>query len=234
MHFLLLLFFLEQKTKLQASFLWASLANTVPVTVWLVIHLSKRPDLQEEIFRDLGSNSDFSRRDMSEHPLLERCFKEILRLYFDGFLVRAVTDPLGLSMTDRQGKLHQFDCGTTLSAYPMLYHRNAEYFPAPNSFDPKRWEDCTLPMYSFGRIIIIIFVSFFFLSFFKLGGGKSMCSGRLFVAAELKLFVCVLIQNYKFSSTDKVPAMAPEKGGFGVANPLPSEAKEFKIKLEKR
>jgi cytochrome P450 len=139
------------------------------------MHLSKCPDLQEEIFRDIGSNSDFSRQNMSEHPLLERCFKEILRLYFDGFLVRAVTDPLGLSMTDRKGKMHQFDCGTTLSTYPMLYHRNAEYFPAPNSFDPKRWEDCTLPMYSFGSIYCFVILIFkFFFSFFLQTRGRQV------------------------------------------------------------
>lgn len=186
---------------LMASFVWASLANTVPSSVWIVMHLGALPHIQEEIFQEMR-DQELSRTNAFKSQILNGCWLEVLRLHWDGFYMRTVMAPEGAKLEDESGRTHDFATGEAILGYAALFHRSPKYFPDPERFDPTRWTGDVVPPRP--------------LAF---GGGNNMCPGRLFVQAEVSLFVLCLISRFRFTLVDEIPAPSPDKGGFGLSIP---------------
>jgi len=86
-------------------------------------------------------------------------------------------------------------------------HRNPEYFPEPERFDPSRFEGNGPAPYTF--------VPF--------GGGPMMCPGQGFARLEMLIFMHNLVKRFKF---DKL--IADEKIVF---NPMPVPEKGVPVRL---
>lgn len=192
-----------------ASFLWVSLANTIPASIWILLHLGRRRDIQDEIYRDIlrfNADGDFSRSALQQSDVLEWSLKEVLRLYWGGFSMRSVKAPNGVTLKDRKGNEHHFAHGTLLYGNGSLFHHNDEYFDNPDEFDPHRWRTCQEKIFSFG-------------------GGKNMCAGRLFATNEIKFFVASILSKNTVELIGPLPKIDPQKAGFGLSPPIFGETK---------
>lgn len=81
--------------------------------------------------------------------------------------------------------------GTNLTLCPFFMHRNPEYFPDPEKFDPDRFlpEECAKrPAYSY----------------IPFSGGPRSCLGVKFAMIELKMIASYLLRNFEMYTPDKV------------------------------
>ncbi|KAF4525164.1 hypothetical protein B566_EDAN014755, partial [Ephemera danica] len=105
---------------------------------WLMLIFGQYPDIQAraveelvEIFGDSGRAPTVN--DLASMKYLERCFKETLRLYPSiPFLERA-------AHTDVVLDDYVVPAGCTLSFNGFLLHRDPEFWPDPEKFDPDRF-----------------------------------------------------------------------------------------------
>ncbi len=183
-----------------STILWVSLANTVPSAQWMLSYLASDPTLQEAIFHELGnvSSDHLTREQANGSPLLSSVMQEVLRLHLDTMSVRTViADETTISSQD--GVEYRLRKGDELYLATYLYHHDPELFPEPDKFVATRHlGENPLPIYGFG-------------------GGRSMCSGRVFVQSEIKMFAAVTILNYKMEALDPIPG-SKLRDGLGVSH----------------
>lgn len=120
---------------------------------------------------------------------LERCILETLRLFPPGYVLsRELTSPLQIQT---EGKTIEIPVGTNVAYSPYLLHRNAEYFPEPEKFDPDRFfaevRD-KRPSHSY--------VPF--------SAGIRNCIGNKFAIAELKVLAAYTLRNFCIETTEKM------------------------------
>lgn len=115
-------------------------ANTMTYLTWAVCkHVEVRKALVEELST---IPPDFCEQDLRNLPWLNKIIKETLRLYCaaPSALPRMVPSEgvefLGYTLPG----------GTTVSTQAYTLHRNAAYFPDPESFEPSRWNSPTREM----------------------------------------------------------------------------------------
>lgn len=120
---------------------------------------------------------------------LERCINETMRLYPPVFMMfRQLESYLELN---HNNKKYHLPAGVNVVVAPYLTHRNSEYFPSPEKFDPDRF----LPEETAKRHAC---------SFIPFSGGPRNCLGMKFAMMELKLVAAYLLRNFEISTTDKI------------------------------
>jgi cytochrome P450 len=118
-------------------------------------------------------------------PLLHATLYEVLRLHapIPGMQPRVTPHiPGGTTLGTYSG----IPGGVRVSAMPYTLHRNAEVFPDPETFNPRRWIDSEpeklKEMHRW---------------FWAFGSGGRMCIGSHLAMQEMKLIVCALVGNYE-------------------------------------
>lgn len=113
-----------------------------------------------------------------DRAYLERVVKEVLRLYPPAWIIgrEALHD-----VTLGDGTF--IARGTTVFAAPLLLHRQAANFPAPDRFDPDRWLRTEPPPFAY--------VPF--------GGGSRRCIGEEFALTEAAIVLAAIVRRYRFS-----------------------------------
>lgn len=148
------------------------------VATWTLTELARNPRYTreivaelDEIFKDGGELSHHSMRDM---PKLEGFIREVLRMHPPlVVLMRRV-------MEDLQYKDYVIPAGKTVAVSTYGSHRNPDYFPEPNTFNPYREE----PGHLFAYI--------------PFGGGRHKCGGNAFAILQLKAIFAALLRRYTF------------------------------------
>lgn len=117
-----------------------SQANTLTYLIWEVC---KRPEIKEELLRELQSLPDnYGYADVKHLPYLNQVIEETLRLYpaAPSLLPRVV--PLeGVQLAG-----HYIPAGCTVGAQAWSMHRDPSTFPEPLNYDPSRWQTPTKAM----------------------------------------------------------------------------------------
>ncbi|MGC1381308.1 MAG: cytochrome P450 [Candidatus Baltobacteraceae bacterium] len=113
-----------------------------------------------------------------DRAYLERVVKEVLRLYPPAWIIgrEALHD---VTLVDGTFIAR----GTTVFAAPLLLHRQAANFPAPDRFDPDRWLRTEPPPFAY--------VPF--------GGGSRRCIGEEFALTEAAIVLAAIVRRYRFS-----------------------------------
>ncbi|XP_033741242.1 24-hydroxycholesterol 7-alpha-hydroxylase-like [Pecten maximus] len=165
-------------------FLWASLANAVPITFWcLVFILSDQKVLSElkaEISSTLGppgkGHTRITEKQIREMPYLRWCVLEAIRLRPVGIITRRVVKSFKI-------KEVVIPEGDMLMLSPYWAHRNPRYFSACEEFKPDRWKDADLEK----NLFLDGFVAF--------GGGRYQCPGRWYAQMEIQMYVALFLHK---------------------------------------
>jgi sterol 14-demethylase len=149
---------------------------------WTLTELARNPDFTRPIVEELDDiyqdGGELSHHSLRAIPKLESFVKEVLRVHPPlVLLMRRVIEPF-----DYKG-MH-VAAGKTVAISTYGSHRNAEYFPDPETFDPDRTEPENLYAY------------------IPFGAGPNKCGGNAFAMLQLKAIFSALLRRYTFELVD--------------------------------
>ena len=143
-----------------------------------------------------------------ERPFTRMVFAEAMRLYPPAWLIARET----IAAHDARGYVIQ--PGAIVVMSPFVVHRNADYFPNPDVFEPDRWSGERQN----GRPRF---------AYFPFGGGIRGCMGEAFAWMEGVIVVAAIARHWRLTLIDQSePALHPAltlKPKFGI-----------RVKLERR
>lgn len=149
---------------------------------WTLTELARQKEYSAEVLQELqslfGDDSAITFESLREIPRLERFIEEVLRLHPPLILLmRRVIEDI-----DYNGTL--IEAGKTVAISIYGSHRNTDYFPDPERFDPHRAKPDTL------------------FAYIPFGGGPHKCAGNAFAMMQLKAIFAALLPRYAFELVD--------------------------------
>ncbi|NXW34988.1 CP8B1 hydroxylase, partial [Phaetusa simplex] len=211
--------------------LWASQGNTGPTAFWLLFYLMKHPEamkaVKEEVDKVARENGqevkpgsppiNITRDMLNQTPFLDSAVEETLRLVAAPILVRAVLQDTSLKTSS--GTEYTLRKGDKLALFPHIsVQMNPEIHPEPHKFRYDRFvnpDGTKKDFYKNGKR----------LKYFNMpwGAGVSICPGRFFATAEIKLFVFLMLSHYDLelvNSEEEIPVIDVSRWGFGTMQPV--------------
>ncbi|CAH1400976.1 unnamed protein product [Nezara viridula] len=163
-----------------------TITSCINFTLYL---LSKHPTIQEEVLREIESvigEEKFTLSNLQQLKYLERVIKESLRILPVGpFMQRAAEKDIKL----RSGYVLPAGCTIIMMIYAL--HRNPEYFPNPEQFDPDRF----LPENCLNRHPY---------AYLPFSAGPRNCIGQKFALLEMKAIIAATIRRYKLLPSEDI------------------------------
>ncbi len=149
---------------------------------WILAELARQPGYSDEILAELQEifkdDAEITLESLREIPKLEAFIEEVLRLHPPlVLLMRRVIEDI-----DYKGTL--IESGKTVAISTYGSHRNPDYFPDPETFDPTRGKPDNLYAY------------------IPFGGGPHKCAGNAFALMQLKAIIAALLPLYSFELVD--------------------------------
>ena len=149
---------------------------------WTLTELARQKEYSADVLQELQAlfkdGSEITFESLREIPRLERFIEEVLRLHPPLILLmRRVIEDI-----DYKGTL--IEAGKTVAISTYGSHRNTDYFPDPERFDPNRPEPDTL------------------FAYIPFGGGPHKCAGNAFAMMQLKAIFAALLPRYEFELVD--------------------------------
>ncbi|NWI83696.1 CP8B1 hydroxylase, partial [Dryoscopus gambensis] len=211
--------------------LWASLGNTGPTAFWLLLYLLKHPEalkaVRDEVDKVLkesglevkaGSPPITITRDMlNQTPLLDSALEETLRLVAAPMLVRAVLEDTSLRTSS--GTEFILRKGDRVALFPHVsVQMNPEIHEEPHKFKYDRFvnpDGTKKEFYRNGKKLKFVNMPW--------GAGVSICPGRFFAIAEMKLFVFLMLSHFDLelvNEEEEIPAIDVSRWGFGTMQPV--------------
>lgn len=167
--------------------LLAGVDTTSNTLTWALYHLSKSPEIQEALHKEVTGVVPFRKvpqyKDFARMPLLKAVIKETLRLY-------PVVPTNSRIITEKETEVNGFlfPKNTQFVLCHYVVSRDPSVFPEPNSFQPHRWlrkkeADNSGILHPFGSV--------------PFGYGVRSCLGRRIAELEMQLMLSRLIQKYE-------------------------------------
>ena len=149
---------------------------------WTLTELARQREYSAEVLEELEAlfrdGDELTFEALREIPRLERFIEEVLRLHPPLILLmRRVIEDI-----DYKGTL--IEAGKTVAISTYGSHRNTDYFPDPERFDPHREKPDTL------------------FAYIPFGGGPHKCAGNAFAMMQLKSIFAALLPRYEFELVD--------------------------------
>ena len=149
---------------------------------WTLTELARQQEYAGEVLEELEAlfkdGDELTLEALREIPHLERFIEEVLRLHPPLILLmRRVIEDI-----DYKGTL--IEAGKTVAISTYGSHRNTDYFPDPEHFDPHREKPDTL------------------FAYIPFGGGPHKCAGNAFAMMQLKSIFAALLPRYDFELVD--------------------------------
>ena len=162
---------------------------------WTLYCLARYPEYQkqcaEEVDKVLPDDTSVPTYEQVKHdfPVLERVFKEVLRLYpIVPFLVRN-------SDIDLEFDGHFVPRGTELSIQVLMIHRHPKYWTDPTRFWPERFlVDGIKHPYSY----------------IPFSAGHRSCIGQIFAQLEARTLLSILLKRFEFILDESKGPVEPE------------------------
>ncbi|XP_024082418.1 cytochrome P450 6B5-like [Cimex lectularius] len=177
----------EMLTAQAFQFLSAGFEQIYNIMVLMLNEIARQEDIQEKIRKEIAKvktkNGGYNYRSVREMVYLEQCVHETLRKYpVIPFLLRycvkdyVVNDHLTIKK------------GTHVGASLEGIHKDPNYFPDPEKYDPDRFK----PDEAFKNIAYLPF-----------GAGPRVCIAMRFALMEMKLGLAKIIENFFISPGEK-------------------------------
>ncbi|XP_010616114.3 24-hydroxycholesterol 7-alpha-hydroxylase [Fukomys damarensis] len=188
-------------------FLWASLSNVVPITVWTLVFILSHADIYKTIMEAISSvlgragkeKITVSEDKLKKLLLIKWCILETTRLRAPGVITRKLVKPVKILN-------YTVPAGDLLMLSPFWLHRNPEYFPDPESFRPERWKEANLEKHAFLE------------GYMAFGAGKFQCPGRWFTLLQIQIYIILILYKYDCRLLDPLPKQS-NLHVFGVPQP---------------
>ncbi|XP_003386912.1 PREDICTED: cytochrome P450 27C1-like [Amphimedon queenslandica] len=175
----------EQALSQACDLLSAGVDASSNTAVFLLHHISKKPELQQALYDEVtsvcGLNGVPDFNDFQRMPLVRNCIKETLRLYPAAPIPR-------LAQTDMVIHGYKVPKNTSIIFELFLIGRDPKLYPNPEHFNPYRWE---------GKKEQDGLVTFGSLPF---GAGVRMCYGRRLAELELHLLLANICRRFVLST----------------------------------
>ncbi|KFM62443.1 Cytochrome P450 4V2, partial [Stegodyphus mimosarum] len=171
------------------TFIVAGHATTTVTLNWATYLLGLYPEVQEKVFQELNDvfgddmHRDVTCDDLKKMKYLDKVLKEAMRLY--------PAAPLIAINYKENKKIGNYvvpkDTLCILCIYKL--HRDENYFPNPEEFDPERFspENCRARHPH---------------SYIPFSVGQRTCIGYQFALMEIKIILSKLLREFKFTSLD--------------------------------
>lgn len=215
---------MEDTAHLDVPIVEAVLANTVPLTLWMVHYIFASQELHTKIRTELLSlfhGNIIEWKDLRKKcPFFVATWYEVLRVTVALPLVRTVLNDVTLDgkYSVRKNELVIISPGSIHSDFKVWGSGVAE-------FDPSRFLAESMAAYGKGDLRS---------SVRAFGGGQSLCSGRFFSFHEVMAIVAALILRFDIKTADgsqwEVPKMNMRAPSLGVGMPIG----DFKVVVEMR
>ncbi|MDQ2869852.1 MAG: cytochrome P450 [Acidobacteriota bacterium] len=169
---------------------------------WTLFLLARHPEIEERLHREIAGavgNRLPAASDLPRLPFAEAVVKESLRLYPPAYVIGRE------ALKDCVVGGYRIPARATVYFSPWVLHRDARWFPDPESFRPDRWSDgstAKLPRY--------VYIPF--------GGGPRICIGERFAMMEAVLVLTTILRRFRLemAGPDPVPFLSitlrPEGG----------------------
>nr|CAD7197562.1 unnamed protein product [Timema douglasi] len=171
------------------TFMFEGHDTTSAAICWALYLLGSHPAIQDRVVEELNYVlGDYDRRlvmkDFQNLKYLECCIKEALRLYPSvPFIARQLKQDVKIAH-------YTIPAGTTALIVTYMLHRNPEYFPEPEKFNP----DHFLPENCLGRHPY---------AYIPFSAGPRNCIGQKFALLEEKAVIAAVLRNYRVEAVDR-------------------------------
>lgn len=191
-------------------FLGGILSNAIPATGWFLMHIfspTNPPELLPWVMDEIKSaqkpDGSIDIATLSNQPLLNSIFQEVLRLHVDLLVVRNVDTDVNLGP-------HLAHRDNMIMAPSWMSHRHSDNFSKPEAFDPARFitEDPASGKMRFSTAGLDG-------KLFPFGGGHYMCPGRTFAKQEVLGAVAALLLNFDVEVDQFVASKRKSSVGAG-------------------
>ncbi|XP_066595542.1 cytochrome P450 4C1-like [Prorops nasuta] len=168
------------------TFMFAGHDTTGVAITWALFCLGNEPEVQERVHDELrdvfgDSKKPATTKELTELKYLDRVLKEVLRLFPSAPTVsRKLID-------DTKIAGYVVPKGTTITFDVYSTHRNPEFWPNPDKFDPDRF----LPENSKGRHPY---------AYIPFSAGPRNCIGQKYALLELKTAVTAILRIWRLKS----------------------------------
>jgi sterol 14-demethylase len=159
-------------------FMFAGHHTSSNTSAWTLLEIARHPQYQPALKAEIdalwGREKELSFHALREIPLLEGFVREVLRIHPP---LNAISRRV---LYDWVYKDYKVTAGKNVMVCPHVSHKLPEYFPDPETFDPRRPN----PENVFASI--------------PFGGGKHKCIGNAFALLQVKSIFCALLHRYDF------------------------------------
>ncbi|XP_058802590.1 cytochrome P450 4C1-like [Phymastichus coffea] len=171
------------------TFMFAGHDTTGMALVYSLMLLAEHEDIQEKVRNEVigvlnKSKGELGISEIQEFHYLERCIKETLRLYPP---VPALSRRLKEDLVIRG---YLVPAGTEVVSHMIDLHRNPDYWPEPEKYDPDRF----LPERALKRHPY---------SYIPFSAGPRNCIGQKFALMELKCLLARILYNFQLKTVTK-------------------------------
>lgn len=179
-------------------FLAGALEATTSFATWTLSHLSRQPELQEQVYNEIKDINVYDPESLTEAKLLNNCLNETLRLTPSlYFFPRKATADTWLKLDDTRKIM--IPKGTTIRLDIWNANRNESFwgkdisgYPA-DAFAPARWD-----------VLASAGITRKNLTHFGFGLGARVCPGQFLGQLEVGLVVGAFIKVFKFKAVKNV------------------------------
>ncbi|XP_039304256.1 cytochrome P450 4C1 isoform X2 [Solenopsis invicta] len=170
------------------TFMFEGHDTTAMGIFYILSLLAEHKDIQDCVRKEVNaimreSEGKLTMKSLQDMQYLERCIKEGLRLYPSVYFIMRVTSE------ETQLKSYLIPAGTTMHLHIYGVHRDPNFWPNPEKFDPDRF----LPENIRNRHPY---------SYIPFSAGPRNCIGQRFALLELKAIIAPLVHNFYLEPVD--------------------------------
>ncbi|MCB8943087.1 MAG: cytochrome P450 [Ardenticatenaceae bacterium] len=158
--------------------------TTANVMTWMWYLLSQHPEVEAKLHAELDhilAGRVPTLADLPSLPYSLMVIKETMRLYPPAWILSG-----RIAVEDVEIGNYLIPQGSRIFISPYAMHRQPQYFPQPEQFNPDRWlpeNEAALPKYAY----------------IPFGGGARVCIGNSFAMMEAHLLLAAIAQQYRLS-----------------------------------